>query len=338
MISFIIPAHNAAAYLERAVKSIVSHVERDVFEILIVENGSTDNTSDIAKELAVSYGSVKLLHSPKGVSNARNYGIENASGEWIAFVDADDYLLETGITAMVEDAKTAKYDFVIYGYESGEAEKRVADSISGENYDENEVEQFRVKMLENPTRYMTVWSKLFKRSLIVDNHISFDSEMRLSEDSDFTLQYSRVCKNVFVSTDKVYHYSIDNVSTMRGSCGDKVDDYVFAMERTGRKCADESKAIQDAFQKYILMHLNVALVRDVFVASSTLTYSQKLKKMKEVASEKVFADAIKSVKMRECFSFRMIPILCMKYHFYWASSMVYLLRAYMNKRRESKRG
>ena len=337
MISFVIPAYNASAYLDRAINSIVADGNNnDKFEIIIVENGSTDNTTEIAEKFVQLYSNIHLFHSEKGVSNARNYGIKHAKGEWIFFVDADDYLTAEALAVLLKDAETKKYDLFLYGHEAGTTPKVVTDQIQGEVYHDGDVKRIRIAMLENPTKYMQVWAKLFKRELIMENEILFDDCLRLSEDSDFTLQYSRVCKNIFVSPSITYHYSIDNVSTMRGSNGDKTKDYVFAMERTLERIKNEDKCILQAFQKYILMHLNIALVRDVFEASNIASFKEKKAQMKDIANEAVFANAISEVKVRESLSLRMIPILCLKYHLYVISGLVYALRAYMNKRRENQ--
>ena len=336
MISFIIPAYNAAKYLERVIQSILNDGEKnDNYEILIVENGSTDNTTEVAEYFAFANPNIHVLHSPKGVSNARNYGIDHAKGEWIAFVDADDYLTKEGLMTMLEDAKSDVYDCYFYGHQAGEISKSVTDIKGGQSFCGTEaVEEFRIVMLENPTKYMQVWAKLFKRDVILQHQIYFDTELRLSEDSDFTIRYSRVCQNIFVSEKIAYHYSIDNVSTMRGSSGDKIKDYIVAMERTGTKLSTETLEIQQAFFTYVLMHLNIALVRDVFELSNKNSFSHKLKTMKEIVREPVFAEALKKVQIKNGLSLRMLPIVCLKKHLYLPSAMIYMTRAYMNKKKE----
>ena len=104
LISYIIPAYNAADTLERAVESITHTCNMEKCEILIVENGSTDYTNSVALKLIQKYGeNVKLIHSEKGVSRARNEGLKNARGEWIVFVDADDYIVSKSKKYIYED-------------------------------------------------------------------------------------------------------------------------------------------------------------------------------------------------------------------------------------------
>ena len=120
LISYIIPAYNAADTLERAVESITHTCNMEKYEILIVENGSTDYTNSVALKLIQKYGeNIKLIHSEKGVSRARNEGLKNARGEWIVFVDADDYIVSKSKKYIYEDILNAKADLYVYSYEIG---------------------------------------------------------------------------------------------------------------------------------------------------------------------------------------------------------------------------
>ena len=90
-VSVIIPAHNAESYISRSVCSVLEQSYSD-FEVIIVENGSTDRTMEICKQLSEKDRRIRVCQSEKGVSNARNKGLDLACGEWIFFLDADDWL------------------------------------------------------------------------------------------------------------------------------------------------------------------------------------------------------------------------------------------------------
>lgn len=335
MISVIIPAYNAASYLRRSVESVVSkqNTNDNETEVIIVENGSTDQTTEVAEELTKEYDNVILYHSPKGVSNARNLGIEKAKGEWIAFIDADDYLTSEGLKTLTEDASDNKPDLYVYGHEAGTAPHPVTEQLQTFT----EVEKCRAMMISNPTKYMQVWAKLFKKSIIDRHDLRFDTTMSLSEDSDFTLRYSRHCSSICISPVILYHYSIDNVSTMRGkSGGEKVPRFVEAMEKTYQAVEDETEEIKHAFYKYALMNLNISMVRDVYSVGSSLRKSDRTKMLKRTVGQGVFPKAIKSMGFTECLSPRMIPILAMKLGCYRGAGMVYSIRAKQNYKRENK--
>ena len=99
---------------------------------------------------------------------------------------------------------------------------------------------------------------------------------------------------------------------MRGNSGDKRKDYLLAMERTSTKIQMESSAVKEAFWIYILMHLNIALVRDVFDLSNQASFFYKLKIMKEIIKESIFEEALTKAKIKNAFSPRMLPIMCLK--------------------------
>ena len=139
--SVIIPAHNAEKTLRRAVESVIAAMETvaadavissrrkdggengeaaPLFEILIVENGSEDATEFMARSMQAEHGDcVSLLKSDKGVSNARNRGLEEAKGERILFLDADDYFTEDAGPVLRDSLHFTGTDLIIYSYEAG---------------------------------------------------------------------------------------------------------------------------------------------------------------------------------------------------------------------------
>lgn len=363
MLSIIIPAYNAALYLKRGVEAIMAaRTDGSQIEIIIVENGSTDQTTQEAQKLVNQYTNIYLYHSDKGVSNARNLGIEKANGEYIAFLDADDYYTTSGLSKMLKDISLqdeagqtlgtelttkadqfTKIDMFAYGHEAGENQRPVAEkTIVYAGTEANKkagvsVEDARAMMIANPTKYMQAWAKIFRKSIIDAYNIRFDTTMSLSEDSDFTIKYTKYCKGICLQPEIVYHYSIDNVSTMRGKAkGDKLVRFTDAMQKTAKAIEEqnETEVIKRAFDKYILMNLNIAMVRDVYCVTSELTRAQKRTKLKQTAHIEIFANAIRHTKAKECLSPRMVPVLAMKLRCYFIAELVYVLRAKQVAKRE----
>lgn len=113
MISVIVPVYNGSAYIERCINSITGSTFRDI-EIIAVENGSTDNTWEVLEALAAGDSRIKPISTEiRGLSNARNIGIDHASGDWIAFVDADDYISPLMYERLAEAAQTHGADLVL---------------------------------------------------------------------------------------------------------------------------------------------------------------------------------------------------------------------------------
>lgn len=125
-ISVIIPAYNAEQFLERAVESVCVQ-EGLAWELLMIENGSTDRTADIGRKLAKNDNRIHFFQSEKGVCRARNLGLDQANGKWTSFLDADDYLYPDAFQSLCEmilcgadSEKTEDYDLVLFGHNSGE--------------------------------------------------------------------------------------------------------------------------------------------------------------------------------------------------------------------------
>ena len=174
-VSIIIPVYQADKYLERCVESCLGQkgINADELEIILVDDGSTDGSSELADELERSDGYiVKVIHtSNHGVSHARNLGIEKATGKYICFVDADDYVSESFVADLLaaagcESAIIDSTDAYLSGL-----------NISGYQYIENSI----------LNRNTHVWGKLFLLSAIRDNHITFKEGLTIGEDLLFLL-------------------------------------------------------------------------------------------------------------------------------------------------------
>ena len=253
LISFIIPAYNAADTIEKAVQSLTD-VPRT--EVLIVENGSTDETKQVLQRLKKKYSNIKIFTSDKGVSNARNLGIQNATGEWLAFVDADDYLARTGVATMMNDARHGEYDFFAYGHVAGQKQNSIADRKSV--FDGGKLDEGRVQMIQNPTRYMQVWAKLFRRDIIEKNRIRFDAELPFAEDSKKTLRYMKHITSICWKPEMVYHYTLNPKSVMHVQTGLKAEKYICAMEKTAEAIQDENEIIKKEYDKYNNLMTNLS--------------------------------------------------------------------------------
>lgn len=331
-LSFIIPAHNSQDTLQRAVESIlISGKQSELdFEVIIVENASEDQTQQLAQQLAQDNQNVRVIVSDqKGVSNARNLGIKEATGKYILFVDADDYLLETGIGEIENFLRSyPETDLGVFSYEVGNSEYLV--SSQSTIYDKNVLE-FKEYMLKNPTKFMTVWAKLLKRSLIIDNALIFNPDLRLAEDGDFMLQYLTHCRKIVATPHIFYHYSTDNSqSAVRKFDGKKAQDYQKALTVSQNYLRQNAPELLDAYNYYILMHLNVIMVREVFIENNGLSKQESITLEKDLTKKELFNRALKIVKFNQCRSPRMLPILLLKLGCYRLAAIIFKLRVKQN--------
>lgn len=217
-ISVIMPVYNKARYIEKTVNSILSQTYKD-FELIIVDDGSTDGSELICDKFEQMDSRVKVFHiENSGVSNARNVGIENARGEYIQFIDSDDYISENMLYDLCKITKKYTPDIIISGVKKvdhiGNEIIEILPTMSGIK-DRYTMMENLAEEQKNTGIYGCVSNKLIKKSIIDKYKVRFDTNLWLAEDLDFYLElYSYILKIYFYK--KSYYYYLqeaENSST-----------------------------------------------------------------------------------------------------------------------------
>lgn len=191
MISIIVPVYNAVKTLRECVDSILSQSFSEI-EVILIDDGSKDSSLQICDEYAANDFRVKVFHKPNGgVSSARNLGIENAQGEWITFIDADDYITDGYFNGIVEHDE----DILIKGYKKFDntgvvAGRGIDGMLSIPGFSDFISQYVTDSLLRCP------WAKFYKRSFIGD--LRFLTDMKIGEDAWFVFNYLARCKSFAV--------------------------------------------------------------------------------------------------------------------------------------------
>lgn len=212
-ISVIIPVYNAAPWLPSCLGSIAGQSYRNL-EIICVDDGSTDGSLSVLQKYAEKDSRFKLIHQENaGVSVARNHGVDAATGEWIAFADADDWLDEAAFACCMA-CVTDEVDIVHYGTavegHLPEAERKLLEN------------DLRVQngggLMSPPWVYgslnMCIWNKLFRRSLLQHHAIRFPEGVAYAEDLAFCCCALAVARSMHCLPEKFYHYRVSENSAM----------------------------------------------------------------------------------------------------------------------------
>lgn len=202
MISVIIPAYNAARTIRRCIQSVLDQTYTE-WEMIIVDDGSKDDTLDICQSYDDSR--IRVLHKENGgVSSARNHGLKFAQGDYIAFIDSDDFIEADYLEHL---SQGLDYDIVISGFcyentpESSSFHLKLAN---------REAVGRELSKLINADQLCYPWGRLFKRSIIETYHIRFDEAMRFAEDNVFNWEYLCHINSLRIdTTQKDYHKSSD---------------------------------------------------------------------------------------------------------------------------------
>lgn len=210
LISIIVPVFNASLYLPKCVDSILAQ-SFTAWELILIDDGSTDNSLEICQHFKERDFRVKVyLQSNHGPSSARNIGIQYANGDYIAFIDADDWIEPTMLEQMYFSIKDA--DLCICGYFRDFVQVAPhhikSTQVTTPSQHINTITEFEAVLntLYLKSYMNSLWNKLYKRSIIWDNKIRFDNNIFLGEDLLFNLRYLCFCKKTEIISDCLYHY------------------------------------------------------------------------------------------------------------------------------------
>ncbi len=213
-ISVIVPVYNVALYLPECIESIISQTYKDL-EIILVDDGSTDNSGAICDAYQEKDARIVVLHKQnEGLSEARNNGMDMATGEYITFVDSDDYIHPKMYEFLARAIEDYGADVSSSSYVSFKDGEQPEESVAAANsYSFKRIEnrqQYRDNFLDpNFTHY--VWRSLYKKDFL--KNLRFEKGKRL-EDVMFCAKMSRVISKRVVITDKLYYYRIRKNSIM----------------------------------------------------------------------------------------------------------------------------
>lgn len=220
-LSVIIPVYNAENTIQRCVNSI-ERAQYKEYEIILIEDGSSDNSLSVCKKLEEKYNNIKLLYNKKncGVSFTRNRGIESAKGEYLMFVDSDDWVAEDYIDCFVESLNRTKCQLLICGYinhdekQSGKTEKFIYEGEDSEDniYSMNNI----IEHLYKKRLLQQLWNKAFLTKIIKQKKIRFDENISIGEDFRFVLDYIKYgcIKQVYFIKRLLYHYMRDQKGSL----------------------------------------------------------------------------------------------------------------------------
>ncbi|MGN0006154.1 MAG: glycosyltransferase family 2 protein [Candidatus Gastranaerophilaceae bacterium] len=283
-ISIIVPVYNAEKYLSKCIKSLINQTLKDI-EIILADDGSKDKSLEICNQFAQKDKRIKVFSQKNsGPSVARNNALKIATGEFIGFVDSDDYIkkdtYEKALNKMSKDV-----DLVIWAVNVVSDDKLSYTNWFQENYFKI---HFKGKVkTTNDIRFKTdvvPWNKLYRASIIFDNNITFPAG-RLYEDNAFWWKYTFFCKNIFFIDEKLHYYNMRQ-SSLRGE--------VIAKKQECEK--DRIYMVENVFdflQEHNLLNKeNNELIEKLFLKSFIEAYDETSERMPIVFAAKELINKI----------------------------------------------
>lgn len=282
LISVVVPVYNVEPYLQECIKSVLNQ-ENAKFELILVDDGSTDGSGNICDKYALLDKRVKVYHKENGgLPSARNYGIDKANGEYIIFLDSDDYWFDKKtLFHLVSVAEKNKVDTVRGEYKEfidGDICNKTEEFIEPTNFSILNNEEL---LAESRNKGYFVWLYLFRIELIKD--IKFDENQKFQEDIEFSIRlFLNDFKGVVIPF-RFYAYR-KRSSSLTTSCNTKHLYYSFLLSR---KFGDYSKIVKTDY------------LRELYIKSSVEIYNATMETLVSTPYYKMSSRLIKEFQLND---------------------------------------
>ena len=327
LISVIIPVYNVEKYLPECIESIVNQTYKNL-EIILVNDGSTDESLKICNDYKEKDERITVLDSVnKGVSNARNLGLEISTGKYITFVDSDDFVELDFCEIMLQNIKKTDADCVITGYKRVYPNKNeIIVNSSCQTIDEIE---FLDKILEVQTGFGFCHMKLWKAEIIRNNNIKFDKKLLVGEDALFCMQCSTYMKKICLLDKPLYNYRFNNQSLVRKFDKNYANKYLNSMKETEKYLFDKYKnniKISEKINNYIVYHILLIIVNYCFNPENRLSFLKQIDLLKQICKIDEFKNAIEQCNYNGFSLSRKITVFTIKKKMYLITAIIARIR------------
>ena len=255
LISIIIPVYNVERYLEQCLKSVIIN-KSDAVEVIIINDASTDQSLKICKKFQKKDTRIQLLDLKEniGLGAVRNLGIQKATGDYIWFIDSDDWIEENALQKLLEFVNKDTYDIVYFGIRKvGEKDRVVLPE-----FEDFSPTFFRDGLKTLKGIHPMVWCSLFSRSFLIRNKIVFPEGIYL-EDVPFTVRAQYYCKKLGVIKESFYNYRIHEASITQSASKKKIDDS-FTAHLMIKDFLDKEKVFENYKKDFIIRMLSCCVL------------------------------------------------------------------------------
>lgn len=271
-ISVIVPVFNTEKYLRLCVESILAQTYTNI-EVLLIDDRSKDASGKICDEYALKDKRVKVFHKLNGgVSSARNFGLERATGKWITFVDSDDYIEKDYLITLSK--YTENSEFVIGGFKSSNG----GDYTPNKNCYVESNEDLDTLLIQPYT--VVVWGKLFEKSIL--SRIRFNEQMKVAEDFNFVLTYLSHIKKIYLVSSTNYCYTDAESNIKYRLCYDEYVKYKLYLFESLSLCKNTFNYTFDKTERYIKTYLSGRLLYNLCCLD---TFSQYIAEVNRITPE-----------------------------------------------------
>ncbi|MGI6657903.1 MAG: glycosyltransferase family 2 protein [Dethiobacteraceae bacterium] len=312
-ISIIVPVYNVENYINKCIESLIAQTLSDI-EIILVNDGSTDKSGNICNDYAAVDNRIIVIHQMnKGVSAARNKGIEAATGEWITFVDADDWVDSSMCELVYGYAKKYDVDLVMWNHYWNYPEKEVLTTMFEEEikfFQKDQIQDIQRIIIESyssngnlVSNATFVWCKLWNREII--NRLSdywFNINLKWGEDQDFNLRLLEKTSKIIFINKNLYHYRINMNSVTNAFNLNRIDlfnSYLSELEKFVVYLKKDDKIFLSAFYKRVIYTLILLVSLHFCHPDNKEGLLIRVKDLKKLINSEPYKTALQNVDMSD---------------------------------------
>lgn len=337
LISIIVPIYNVEKYLNKCIESIVNQTYENI-EIILIDDGSNDNSGIICDEYAKKDNRIIVVHKENGGgSSARNKGLKIAKGEWISFVDADDWIEQTFCQTLLNKVTQEQADIALCGY------NRITDNrIEKINANNQEVflnsNEYLVKSLNPQTGFGFCHMKLIKKEVL--KSISFNERIEVGEDALFNIQLSTYIKKAVFLKQPLYNYRINNQSVVKRYDENYANKYLKSMKiieeyiwQEYNEENEENIEIKQNYYNFVAYHIMLIIVNYCYHPDNKMCNAQRKNMLKEVINNDLFIIGLKKSNYNNISLTRKITLYTLKHKLYWLTAIICKIRQKQNRKK-----
>lgn len=339
LVSIIVPIYKVPErFLRKCIESLIFQTLREI-EIILVDDGSPDNCGEICDEYSSNDSRIKVIHKKNGgLSAARNTGFFAATGEWITFVDGDDWLEnETCLEAIKASSDETELVFWTHmkDYRNSSMECFFIKGIEQKEYNNKDCKELQVQVLNFNSNIATAYAKLIKRELLVENKIIHDEELRQgAEGIDFNLRlFERITNATFINK-PFYHY-VFNEDSISAKHDEKNHYYVIKCFERIQKFIDSSDNREKLLEKYherLIYVLITTAISGYFSPLNKEPFKRKIEKYRKIQNRLLFQKALSNIdKSKLSKSRRMTLFFIEKRMYVFVQIIAYIRRIQLKK-------
>ena len=339
-VSIVVPVYNIPGKLLRQCIESAIHQTLQEIEIVLVDDGSTDNSGLICDEYAEKDDRIKVIHKKNGgLAAARNNGYENSTGEWITFLDSDDWIDPHTCEDTYRLGKENKTDVVIFGtvQEFKHYKKPFTYHYAdGKIFEGAQCKEIQCEILNFTGNIATAWAKLFNREFLVENKLEHNAALRQgSEGIEFNIRvFEKVQKSYF--TDKVYYHYIFNPNSISAKHDEKNHYFVI-------KCFEEIKRqielsqnredLEKVFLNRFAYTVVAAAISSYFSPANPVSYKEKKAGYKKYVNETLVKETLRQLDYSKLDIQRRVIAILIKKQIYAPIGILAKIRYYQKHRR-----